>query len=135
MITILPGPIINFTTGLKGTYILLILIRENLSIIINKKAISLEAGFYLYVGSAYGAGGLASRLHRHIRKKKKRHWHIDQVTMSSKTSVIGIGVSINNNIECLTAQILSGLDQIKPIYSFGNSDCKDTCTSHFFRLD
>lgn len=35
-------------------------------------------GYYLYVGSAFGSGGIAARLAHHERAHKPRpHWHID----------------------------------------------------------
>lgn len=34
-------------------------------------------GLYLYVGSAWGPGGLAARVGRHIRGDGKPRWHID----------------------------------------------------------
>lgn len=133
MITILPGSIINFTVGLKGSYILFIRINEEILIILQNKEIELKSGYYLYIGSAFGAGGLASRLHRHIRKSKKKHWHIDQVTMSKSTSIEGIGVSIGKNIECQISSKLLDTSSFEPIVGFGNSDCK-SCPSHFFHF-
>jgi len=35
------------------------------------------AGWYAYVGSAYGPGGLAARISRHLRPSKPSHWHLD----------------------------------------------------------
>jgi Uri superfamily endonuclease len=37
----------------------------------------LEAGWYLYVGSAFGFGGLGARCGRHMRLNKTMRWHID----------------------------------------------------------
>jgi len=133
VIIILPGPTINFTVGLKGSYVLFIRIARELLIVIRGNQIKLEPGYYLYVGSAFGEGGLSSRLHRHTRKSKRKHWHIDQVTMSKSSSIEGIGVFIDKRVECQISSILSDIANFKPILGFGNSDCI-TCSSHFFRL-
>ena len=37
----------------------------------------LEPGFYLYVGSALGPGGLRARLRHHWCHSARPHWHID----------------------------------------------------------
>lgn len=133
-INILPGPVINFTTGLQGTYILFIRIKAEISIEIKKRDVKLLPGYYIYIGSAFGAGGLSSRLHRHMRKTKKKHWHIDQVTMSKNTQIEGIGVSLEKKNECQIASIFSSFKNIIPINGVGNSDCS-LCQSHFFLLD
>lgn len=132
-IDILPGPVINFTTGLQGTYILFIRIKAEISIEIRKKKVKLQPGYYVYIGSAFGVGGLSSRLHRHMRKTKKKHWHIDQVTMSKSTQIEGIGISLEKKNECQIASIFSSIKNIKIISGVGNSDC-NFCQSHFFRI-
>jgi len=37
----------------------------------------LDIGWYLYVGSAFGPGGLRARLGHHLRASPRPHWHID----------------------------------------------------------
>ena len=37
---------------------------------------TLRPGYYVYVGSALGPGGLAARLGRHLRPATEPHWHI-----------------------------------------------------------
>lgn len=133
MIIIQPGTVVNFTIGQKGTYVLFIRLIKEIPIVIQKKKLILKPGFYIYVGSAFGAGGLSSRLHRHIRKIKQKHWHIDQVTMSDYAFVEGIGISLNKKIECEIATKLSKINFLDPITNFGNSDC-GICQSHFFYI-
>ncbi len=40
-------------------------------------AMHVEPGVYLYIGSAFGPGGLRARLSRHAARQKVRRWHID----------------------------------------------------------
>ena len=35
------------------------------------------SGFYVYVGSAFGPGGIRARLAHHTRIAQSPHWHID----------------------------------------------------------
>ncbi len=133
-IIILTGPLIEFTQGLYGTYLLFIHISEDITIVRRKQPIELTKGNYIYVGSAFGAGGLASRLHRHVRKQKKKHWHIDQVTMHKASEIIGIAISINQKKECELYKLLSKIDGFSPIPGIGNSDCKNKCESHFLAI-
>lgn len=39
--------------------------------------LSLERGWYAYVGSAFGTGGLGARVGRHLRRDKPLRWHFD----------------------------------------------------------
>jgi len=133
-IIILTGPLIEFTQGLHGTYLLLLHISEDITIDRRGQTIELSKGIYIYVGSAFGAGGLASCLHRHVRKQKKKHWHIDQVTMHRASETIGIAISINQKNECNLYKLLSKIDEFSPIPGIGNSDCINECGSHFLKI-
>jgi len=119
---------------LKGTYLLFIKIIEPVEITIKKKSFFLNEGYYIYIGSAFGAGGLSSRLHRHLRKIKKKHWHIDQITTSKFSDIIGIGVLLKQRVECGLSEIIESMEKTVPITGFGNSDCEKKCISHFFRV-
>ena len=39
--------------------------------------LNVRPGYYVYVGSALGAGGVLARVSRHCREPKSKHWHID----------------------------------------------------------
>lgn len=86
-------------------------------------------GWYIYVGSALGPGGLA-RVHRHIRvyqgeNDHRPRWHIDRLLTDKRfmltTAVCG---ETNDRLECTLAQSLGGQN----VRRFGCSDCR--CTSH-----
>ncbi|MHA2358418.1 MAG: GIY-YIG nuclease family protein [Candidatus Heimdallarchaeaceae archaeon] len=97
--------------------------------------IELSRGFYIYVGSAFGSGGLSSRIHRHLRRRKKNHWHIDQVTMNEYCNFHGVAAFLNEKSECIISNYLHNLESIIPVQGFGSTDCKNSCKSHFFKLD
>jgi Uri superfamily endonuclease len=87
------------------------------------------AGYYLYVGSAFGAGGLAARLAHHERPSKPRpHWHIDYLRARAPL-IEAWSVSTTVRRECCWAQELAaapGMSYCIP--GFGASD--NGCTSH-----
>lgn len=74
----------------KGTYLFLIEIKSTVELHVGKLGKQvLEAGYYLYVGSALN--GLGSRISRHLQVDKKLHWHIDYLTKPGRiTGVFGL---------------------------------------------
>jgi len=45
-------------------------------------AVALPSGVYVYVGSAWGPGGLAARLRRHVcRGARRLWWHVDYLAV------------------------------------------------------
>jgi len=88
-------------------------------------------GYYIYTGSA--KRGLAHRIARHLRKRKKRHWQIDFLTTVARVERILINDS-GFSTECQRHQAISDLPQAKVMVAwFGSSDCR--CRSHlaYFR--
>lgn len=60
-----------------GTYALILLSDSNARVQIGRWGeIELVPGYYLYVGSAFGPGGVRARVSRHCRADKPKHWHI-----------------------------------------------------------
>jgi Uri superfamily endonuclease len=88
-------------------------------------------GWYLYLGSALGPGGLAARLARHKQRADKRlHWHIDYVR-AAMTLVEVWSEPGDARQECewaAAAAELPGANVIAP--RFGASDCR--CPSHLY---
>jgi Uri superfamily endonuclease len=93
------------------------------------REIDIQPGYYIYVGSAFGPGGVRARVSRHCRTDKPKHWHIDYL----REFVILLGVWVSYEPERLEhqwAQALYGLEKMTPIQGFGCSDCR--CYSHLF---
>ncbi len=84
----------------------------------------LAPGLYLYCGSARGPGGLAARLARHMRREKRAHWHVDQLTCAG--DVLGAWVFPGGD-ECAVNATLEKFPT--PLEGFGSSDCRH-CRSH-----
>ena len=89
--------------------------------------VSFINGLYAYVGS--GQVGLQKRVARHLRKDKKRFWHIDYLLGSSVASIVGVfWKEGERSEECHMARVLGGRGA--PVAGFGCSDCR--CRSHLF---
>ena len=108
-----------------GAYVLLIELEEPVEVTLpHQPARVLEAGRYLYCGSARGRGGIRSRLSRHMRSGKSVHWHVDRLTEVG--TVRGAWVFPDGD-ECELSAALSYLPA--PIGGFGSTDCSK-CRSH-----
>jgi Uri superfamily endonuclease len=116
-------------TAGKGVYLLLLSLPIPSTISIGRLGnCSFPAGYYLYVGSAHGPGGLSARLDRHIRREKRMHWHIDYLRSVAKLNEIWL-LANHERAECrLAAATLTLPDAQIPVARFGASDCR--CPSH-----
>jgi Uri superfamily endonuclease len=116
----------------KGIYQLLIFLPESVYIQIGKRGrFRFPEGYYIYTGSA--KNGLEARVKRHLRKEKKRFWHIDYLLDHASVKAV-FALANERKDECsLSLDTLArpGAEVIVP--KFGSSDCK--CPSHlaFFR--
>lgn len=64
--------------SLPGTYALVLRFSGRPETVVGRLGtLAAQPGFYVYVGSALGPGGLASRVGRHARAEKRCRWHID----------------------------------------------------------
>jgi Uri superfamily endonuclease len=68
-----------------GTYVLLLHLAADEQLTIGKLGtFDFPAGWYTYVGSAFGSGGLVGRLKYHLQPVEKPHWHIDYLRQSAR---------------------------------------------------
>jgi len=90
------------------------------------------AGFYLYMGSALGPGGLAGRLRRHLNGVKRIHWHVDY--LSEQAEVVEIwstqGEERLEHVWAASAGQMAGATM--PVAGFGASDCR--CPAHLYHF-
>ncbi len=91
--------------------------------------LDVHPGYYMYVGSAFGPGGLLARVSRHCRKTKAKHWHIDYLREYVCITAVWYSQA-QVRIEHRWARALVELVQVEPIMGFGSSDCN--CASHLF---
>ncbi len=89
----------------------------------------IKPGYYIYVGSAFGPGGVHARVSRHCRSSKPKHWHID--FLSEVATPEGAWYSHNpKRLEHEWAHALCGMNELSAIEGFGCTDCN--CCSHLF---
>ncbi len=117
----------------KGTYCLLIQLKNDQTILIGKKGkIDFNKGYYVYVGSALNS--LDGRIRRHLGNEKKLHWHVDYLLENPQSEIVDVYLSddgVKHECELATCIASEGVE----IPDFGCSDCK--CNSHlvyFFSL-
>jgi len=91
----------------------------------------LPAGLYVYLGAAYGPGGLHARVARHVNGAARRHWHLDHLRPAC--TVPGVAVRPGGGECAWTTAVRAGLDVGVPIPRFGSSDCR-RCPAHLLRL-
>ena len=110
-----------------GSYALLIELESPTVLEVGRLGpIEFRPGWYAYVGSALG--GVAARVGRHLRRRKKQHWHVDYLLDQGRLSVVTWGLS-EGRLECRIADGLRRLG-VQSVRGFGASDCR--CPSHLF---
>ncbi|HSK30229.1 MAG TPA: GIY-YIG nuclease family protein, partial [Candidatus Limnocylindria bacterium] len=88
-------------------------------------------GYYVYVGSAFGPGGVRARVLRYCRKSKPKHWHIDYLREFLRP--VGAWYSYDTErLEHRWAQAFGDMAGMSSISGFGCSDCK--CDSRLFTV-
>jgi len=114
---------------MRGVYVLIIEVGRPMEIEIGQlRKVKFEPGTYAYVGSALG--GIEARLWRHLRRKKRAHWHIDHLLGYQDVRVKGAYVlETTEAMECRVAQALAR--EFPIVSGFGSSDCR--CKGHLFR--
>lgn len=115
----------------RGTYALLLRLDAPQTVVVGALGeLSFPAGWYLYLGSARGPGGLAARLARHRRRGDKRfHWHIDY--LRAVTLLVQVWTSSGASHECDWATAAAALPGARVVVPrFGASDCR--CPAHLF---
>lgn len=117
----------------KGTYLLVFNLPET-EMIFRNKVTTLTRGIYFYAGSAFGSGGLKSRLSRHTKDNKKIHWHIDLITDRFRPLLILVNEG-ERSFEHDYVKVLSAYKEASfPLSNFGNGDCS-VCHSHLVRFE
>jgi Uri superfamily endonuclease len=118
-----------------GTYILILRSAAEQWVQVGRKGrFLLPTGYHVYVGSAFGPGGVARRLARHLGRLRRKHWHIDHLT--SLLEVVEVWFSHDpQKRECVWSAIVGQMPgAMVPIERFGCSDCR-SCVSHLYSFE
>ena len=93
-------------------------------------AAEIPPGWYVYAGSANGPGGVRARLARHFRRDKRRHWHVDRLSVAASDMA---ALAVAGGVECdLVARLLQAPMFTMAAVGFGSSDC-GRCAGHLLR--
>jgi len=114
-----------------GCYVLIFSLPEPVTFASGRfRGRAVPAGWYAYAGSARGPGGTRARILRHMKKRKKRRWHIDWLTCAREEI---FALCFAQGSECRLAGALMDAGHVSPLPGFGSSDCK-VCESHLVFL-
>ena len=116
---------------LPGTYVLVLKSSITKSVTIGKLGtLSLKPGFYVYIGSAFGPGGLKARINHHIDHSSRPHWHLDYLIPSLKLCEIWYTCDQIRREHQWAEVHAQTRGVLMPLLGFGSSDCR--CLSHLF---
>lgn len=121
-------------TSDSGTYALLLRADAKRDIEVGALGpMTVSPGTYVYVGSAFGPGGVQARVRRHARAEGASHWHVDFLRA---VTVLERVWYTHDDIrrECSWTRVLHELPGAQlPYDGFGASDCE--CPSHLVRFE
>jgi Uri superfamily endonuclease len=92
--------------------------------------INVRKGYYVYVGSAFGSGGVLARIKHHWRISESFHWHIDYLRPAVEITKVWVSYDPMKR-EHQWAGIFREIPGVQlPFRGFGSSDCQ--CDAHLF---
>jgi Uri superfamily endonuclease len=118
-------------TAESGAYALVLFCSHDEQVQIGKLGpLQLRRGFYVYVGSALGPGGVRARVAHHQKLSPRPHWHIDYLRPRTRLDRIWYshGRVCREHQWARVIRALRGASV--PIAGFGSSDCR--CKTHLF---
>lgn len=116
---------------MPGTYLLFFLLHQPCALRVGHLGqFHLSAGFYGYVGSALGSGGLQARLGHHLKPAKRPHWHVDYLALTAPIREIWFTQGKYRREHDWASVLRQVPGAIEPIPRFGASDCR--CSSHLY---
>ncbi|MBF0276318.1 MAG: GIY-YIG nuclease family protein [SAR324 cluster bacterium] len=117
--------------NLPGTYLLILKsVRNNVLQIGKLGQLDLVPGYYLYVGSAFGPGGVESRVSHHRKASANLHWHIDYLRSELPLKEIWYSCDPVRREHQWAGEIKKMEGAVLPLKKFGASDCH--CETHLF---
>lgn len=94
--------------------------------------IAIRPGYYAYVGSALGPGGLQARIARHLDPSRPIHWHIDYLKRATRAVEVWYVVDPVRREHAWATALASLRNASTPVPGFGSSDC--SCLAHLFHF-
>ncbi len=116
-----------------GSYVLVMEAGRNFAFKMRKAGrLTGLSGYYLYVGSAFGPGGVRARIAHHRKIAKRPHWHVDYLRKQLPIREVWYTHDTEKR-EHEWARLLSAYKGASfPFEGFGATDC--ACVSHLVYL-
>ena len=116
-----------------GTYALVFAVEKPARVQVGALGeVQIPEGWFVYVGSAFGPGGLRGRLGHHTRPVVKAHWHIDYLREFISLQEVWYSESSTHLEHTWAAELEKLSETAIPLKGFGASDCN--CTAHLFHF-
>ncbi len=117
-----------------GTYLLIFKCDQTSLIPVGRFGeINLVPGYYFYVGSAFGPGGVRARVRHHHGVSTKPHWHLDYIRPSLLLKEVWYSTDAIRYEHDWATYLDETLHMQAPVPGLGASDCR--CHSHFYYTD
>ncbi|MGR9071827.1 MAG: GIY-YIG nuclease family protein [Gammaproteobacteria bacterium] len=125
-----PGPSPKLKRS-KGTYALLLYCAAERRLAVGRLGKTvIRPGYYLYVGSAFGPGGIAARTGRHLKTGKPLRWHIDYLREIARPVELWLTPDPVKREHQWARMLAETFGLSASIAGFGASDCR--CPAHLF---
>jgi Uri superfamily endonuclease len=116
-----------------GTYVLILEAQEPALIQAGRLGeLDITSGWYAYVGSAFGPGGVAARCGHHMQISQRPHWHIDYLRVVCELREIWFSYDSARVEHTWSDLVGRGRGATRPFPGFGASDCG--CQSHLYHF-
>ena len=114
-----------------GTYCLLFHARQAASVQVGRLGrLDIECGYYFYIGSAFGPGGVRARVRHHAAISHRPHWHLDYIRPALHLQTVWYSIDSTRYEHRWADNLRHTLSLTIPLIGLGASDC--ACDSHFF---
>ena len=114
-----------------GTYALILESKKDFATQVGKLGRFIgKPGYYIYIGSAFGLGGMEARLNHHRKLSLNPRWHIDYIRGYLALKEIWLTHDTEKREHDWANILIAMSNTVIPYADFGASDC--TCPTHLF---
>jgi Uri superfamily endonuclease len=116
-------------TSEPGTYALMLACHNTGPVRIGRLGtLAMQPGVYVYVGSAFGPGGLSARIKHHCRIAERPRWHIDYLRAACDLAEVWFTTATGRHEHAWAKAVTRMPGAVMPMLRFGSSDCG--CEAH-----
>lgn len=115
-----------------GTYALILRARRSVPTLQVGRCgtLRVQPGWYVYIGSAFGPGGVRARLRHHCRVSATPRWHIDYLRRAAEPETVWYTYDPQPREHSWAGSVGRLRSACVPLPGFGASDC--SCLTHLF---